>query len=675
MYLRDIKILKGSAEVYRWPLKEVYGNTASEDIKGSSGEVTNGFWLLKRHYEWMKTIDTSYSGQSVFYYDNNIKNFVIHTNASKHYFDKNTQKNVNSSFADQHTKFTFGDQAYYLLKSKSAVAVRLQQKEIFNFDAVNNNWPVSLKPNPELTEYWHHNGYIYPQDSALVTIGGYGQFTYKNKFQKYSFVSKKWSELTLRGDVLEPRYLFGIGHTKDRQKSYIFGGFGSKTGEQEINPQNYYDLLEVNWQNNSIKRIYTLDIPQTPFVVVKSMVIDEKNGVFYALIYNQLIFKSSLQLIRGSLTKPEYTLLGKAIPYDFQDVASTADLAFDEENQKLFCITSYYDRLKFTTYTKTYSLDFPPTNLQADSSPQKANSLSWQLMAGLAVVLLTGLGLRLYFLRRFKTEVVVSKMVNTVDEINPADNKILESSKETERSKLILFGGFQFMTAKGEDLTVHFTPLLKELFLYILLNSIKWNKSVNSNQLNELFWYDKTTSSARNNRSVNLTKLKVLFEQVGHIHLSKESGDWQIIFDPKHLFVDYADFLKITDEKKTLDKEQINLLTRIVSRGNFLFNLEYEWLETFKSEISNRVIDTYTAYTKNLSLEHDAQEIIEIADKIFVFDKVDETAMEMKCKALVKLGKHSLAQKCYENFQKEYSLLYSEDFNKTFKQITSELHL
>jgi two-component SAPR family response regulator len=669
MYIRDISLLQGSKEIYSWNLKEVYGNIATEALKANSGEVTNGFWLLKRHYEWINTIDTSFGGQAVFYFDKKLQNFVIHSDASRIYFDTKTSAKIVSHLVNKHPKFTFGDQAYYIASSKNAVNVRLSHKEIFGFDSKNNSWSIPPNLNPELTEYWHHNGYLFPQDTALVLIGGYGQFTYKNEFQKYSFGSKGWSELKMIGDQMEPRYLFGIGNTKDRLKSYILGGFGSKTGEQEINPQNYYDLLEINWKNNAIRKLYTLEAPKAPFVVVKSMVIDEKNGVYYALIYNQLIFKSSLQLIKGSLNKPEYTLLGKPIPYDFQDVASTADLAFDEQNQKLVCITYYYDRLKFTSYLRTYSLDFPPTNLQADSDAEGNTPLGPELMLGLSTILLIGLGLRLYFLRKTKSLDVLKKAVsvenNTVLPTKPSE----ELLQETEKNKLILFGGFQFMTAKGEDLTVHFTPLLKELFLYMLLNSIKWNKSVNSNQLNELFWYDKTTSSARNNRSVNLTKLKVLFEQVGHIHLSKESGDWQIIFDPNHLFVDYADFLKLTDEKKALNKEEINHLTRIVSRGNFLFNLEYEWLEPFKSEISNRVIDTYTAYTQNLSLEHDAQEIIEIADKIFVFDKVDETAMEMKCKALVYLGKHSLAQKCHEHFEKEYHLLYAEKFEKSFKQI------
>lgn len=677
MYVRNITILKGSKIINVWKLNDVYGNVAKETQKANNGTVTNGTWMLVKHYEWLKRIDTTFKGQTAFYFDRNINHFLIHADEGSFYFDEKKSATIARPFDKRYSKFTFGDQGYFLKESKNAVNVRLNQKEIFAYDSKSNSWNIPPNLNPELTEYWHHNQYAFPKDTAMVFIGGYGQFTYKNSFQKYSFLNKRWSELNMKGYRLEPRYMFGIGHTKDLNKSYIFGGYGSKTGEQEINPQNYYDLLEINWQNLSIRKVYTLETPENPFVVVKSMVLDQKKQVFYALIYNQLNFKSSLQLIRGSLRKPEYEIIGKPIPYDFQDVASSADLAFDEKNQKLACITYHYDRIKNLSFHKVYTLDFPPANIEAAIAQKESGIVKWLTILAIVLLILVPLVLMIFYYRqhRNKKPPIALAPENTARTEESRVELTTETPimEENKRSRLILFGGFQFLTSKGEDLSVHFTPLLKELFLYIMLNSIKWNKSVNSQQLNDLFWYDKTTTSARNNRSVNLTKLKVIFEQVGHIQISKESGDWQIIFDPSHVFVDYYDFLKLTDEKKNLNKEEINLLTKIVSRGNFLFNLEYEWLEPFKSEISNRVIDAYTSYSKGLSFETDAQEIIEIADKIFVFDKVDETAMEMKCKALVVLGKHSLALKCYEHFEKEYHLLYAEKFSKSFKQIINSI--
>jgi hypothetical protein len=43
--------------------------------------------------------------------------------------------------------------------------------------------------------------------------------------------------------------------------------------------------------------------------------------------------------------------------------------------------------------------------------------------------------------------------------------------------------------------------------------------------------------------------------------------------------------------------------------------------------------------------------------------------MMLKCKALVYLGKHSLAKRAFENFRKEYKILYGEEFGKDFPAI------
>lgn len=673
MLIRDINLVDGENVKYIWKLNQAYGNNVLEAKSSNNGKLENGNWLLKRHYEWNEVQNLSINGYTTFYFDKRSGQYIIHSDAGIQKYDAKLSKVDVMPYDNSYKKFTYGDQAYFLEESKNALNIRLTQKEAYFYDSKANKWNIPANLDPELTEYWHHNHVIFPKDSAVVLIGGYGQFLYKNAFQKYSIKNNNWSELKLKGDILEPRYMFGIGNTKKFGKSYLFGGFGSKSGDQEINPQNFYDLYEINWLDNSIKKIYTLSNPSSPFAVAKSLIIDEKNDCFYALIYNQLDFKSSLQLIKGSLSKPEYETLGKAIPYDFQDVASFADLAYNQKNQKLVCITSFFDRLKNTTFSKVYTLDFPPTNIDAGvvNNSLDGGSIFIKLLLAAGCILLVG-GLVYYFKNIKKQTKITEGLQKLIIADLPNENfKLAESEtvQKTEVVKVILFGGFQFLSAKGEDLTVHFTPLLKELFLYLLLNSIKWNKSVNSQQLNDMFWFDKSESSARNNRSVNLTKLKVLFEQVGHIQISKESGDWQIVFDPEYVCVDYDNFLKITGDKKNLSKDEINQLTKIISRGKFLSNLEFEWLESYKSEISNRVIDTYISYSDNLSFETDAQEIVEVSDKIFVFDAIDETAMEMKCKALVKLGKHSLAQKCYENFEKEYALLYSEKFTKSFVNV------
>ncbi len=674
MFLRNITLKSDKQIRHHWPLREISGASTADIFDSQQKAFTkNAHWLLKKHYEWKQLGRIMVKGNSNFAFDANQRRIIINTDLKTYFFNTQNDSLSSKKLEKIHKKFTFGDMAILLPSQNKLINLRLNERKVFNYNTIQNDWDISPDEKYKLTEYWHHNNYLYPNDSAMVLIGGYGQYKYKNSFQKYSFRNNTWSDLRLKGDIITPRYMFGLG-TKNGTKSYLFGGFGSKTGDQGLNPQNYYDMFQIDWTTNTIKKLYDLKAPETPFVVASSLILNDKNDTFYGLIYNQLKFNSSLQLVEGSLSKPEIKPISKEIPYQFLDVGSNADIYFDKNNSKLFCVTSFHDRSPVdSTEIIIYSLDFPPSNLPAEVKADKisfSQYFSKNIFIIIPLLLLGGLGY--YFVRRRKptpkislpTEVTLAEnLVNEQITILPVNEEI------SSKGKVLLFGGFQFINEKGTDLTNMFTPLLKEMFLYILLHSIRWNKGINSQQLNELLWFDKTADSARNNRSVNITKLKTIFEQLPSISIGKDTGNWMITFDTQKVSLDYLDFLKLTNSKKEVNSEQIGQLTEIINRGGFLTTLEYEWLDDFKGEISNKVIDTYLVYSKQLDVSKNAEEIIEIADNIFKFDSVDETAMSMKCRALVQLGKHSLAKISYEKFAKDYKRLYSEDYGVSYKDV------
>ncbi len=115
------------------------------------------------------------------------------------------------------------------------------------------------------------------------------------------------------------------------------------------------------------------------------------------------------------------------------------------------------------------------------------------------------------------------------------------------------------------------------------------------------------------------------------------------------------DFLEITSSKANLTKQNICRLLEITRKGGFLINTNYEWLDDFKSDISDKIVDTLVAFAEKCKLETDAEFIIQLADSIFNFDKINEEAMVYKCKAEYFLGNHSLAKMTYEKFIKGVS--------------------
>ena len=154
-----------------------------------------------------------------------------------------------------------------------------------------------------------------------------------------------------------------------------------------------------------------------------------------------------------------------------------------------------------------------------------------------------------------------------------------------------------------------------------------------------------------------------------HCHLSKDTGYWKIEIDYSKIMVDYHNYLNIVSNKNKLNKQKIIQLTHITQRGNFLSNIEYEWLDAFKSDVSNQIIDSYIQFANSIPIAEDPEFLIKLANDIFYFDPANEEAMIIKCKALSHIGKHSLAKNTFENFNKEYKVIYGEPFGRDFNSI------
>jgi two-component SAPR family response regulator len=208
------------------------------------------------------------------------------------------------------------------------------------------------------------------------------------------------------------------------------------------------------------------------------------------------------------------------------------------------------------------------------------------------------------------------------------------------------------------------------LLLFILLNSLRNGKGVSSNALYETFWFDKSVESARNNRAVNIVKLKSLLENLDSVSISKDAGYWKFDFDPGKVRIDYYEYLAIVRDKKERDRKDMEALLSIVENSPFLNNIHEEWLDSFKSDISNETIDVFLNYIKNSKDDHEF--LLHLTNCIFIFDAVSEEALKLQCRMLLKQGKHSLAKNAYTRFTSEYKYLYDEEYGLSFNQVTGE---
>jgi two-component SAPR family response regulator len=683
MKIRDIQIAQGGITQYSWPLNETGGAIAHEQLKHQDATISNPVWVSSMHQNWSKAQAFTVNGMASVSFDADKEVLLVIGTDTVYTYDINSgifKKNA----AGSKLNLNQGNRAIYNPLNKNLYSFYTDAKQASKFDFGTNTWSGNFKPG-QVTRYWHINKIISHRDSSMYLFGGYGYLLYHNEVLQYHFNTNKWDSIIYKGDFYMPRYLAATGATTQGDTAYILGGYGNASGKQILTPRYMYDMMRYTVTDHTFKKMFDIAPSGTDgFTFGNSLVIDQSSKSYYGLIFPRHIYNSTLKLIRGSLNKPTYLVLESGIPYKFHDVHSFADLYFAPKSNKFIAVTLLRSEAG-QTQVAVYSLLGPPLfqTAQPEIIRNKRAAMIWAIAAAMVIV-----GGMVYFMRRKRAEAhsmvievkspaieppaISVQQINHQPEIEPEEEpEQIPTEQQSLKNAILLFGDLQIFDTEGIEITKLFTPLIKEMFLLILLSTIRLGRGISSERLNEMFWIDKPEKSARNNRSVSIVKLKTLLERMAYCQLSKETGTWTIDLDPELVYLDYRSYLALVKNKRKLNKEKIKELSGITQQGQFLSNSDYEWLETFKSEISNDVINTYLFHAHSTELSHDPEFLIDLANFIFYFDAVNEDAMILKCRAFSALGKHSLAKHTFENFSKTYKSIYERDFEKEFQVIVS----
>lgn len=672
MSLRDV-VIKNLKEknIYHWQLSQHTQIGVYDQFKKRFASCENPEWLMDYHSSWKEagTFTTEPYPQISFNTQNNGVAIVDQHN----YYEYNVLYDTvrKDTFINGFPPKSYVNQLLYNPLENKFFMYNFDE-EVAVYDVENKKWN-SDKIAPTEPVYCHHNHFFSTIDTTLYTFGGYGYHYYKNDINTYHFPTKTWQKVSNKSDTrISPRYLSGLGIVDDKT-ILIFGGYGNEGGKQELSPHNYYDLYTYDIETSTANKIWELDQAQHNFVVANSLVVDTLNNCFYALCFPHQKFNTNIQLYRFSLTKPEYEILADSIPFQFSDVSSYADLYLTNDRKQLVAVTSYTNEKTESATITIYTLSFPPLNRIDLFQKEAANSnyIVWIICILVAISFVFILWKR----RVFSTP--KAKKLNTNDKPDVKNTSLdltteVKFINEQPSQAILLFGGFQAIDRESQVITGEFTPILKQLFLLILLYTLKDGKGISTVKLREILWFDKTNESAKNNRGVSLSKLRTIFEKIGDISISGKNSYWTIKFGTD-VYCDYYAALALMDHLSVSPNlPDIKKFVSIVSAGELLPNLQTDWVDPFKSNFSNKLIDLLLSIIANATQLGLSQSLmIDIADAIFVHDSLNEDALKIKCTLLVEMGKNGLAQKAYASFIKEYQALFATEFKTTFEQVIS----
>ncbi|MCL3849791.1 MULTISPECIES: hypothetical protein [Parabacteroides] len=675
--LRDIKIVRDKELIRYWKLKQHARTICYDSVNHIPAQVINPKWLIDNHVNWEKLYSGNIPENTLFAFNPQTSEFYIVPD-SKEIQVFNTEKKTLSIIKVEGGSVAANapNQLLYDEKRHLLLSYNIDEKTHSTFSFETNRWDHSDKPTME-HRYWNNTACYSPEDSSIISFGGYGFYKYTNELIKLKPYNNTIENTITLSDI-DPRYSPAsviVGNTL-----YIFGGRGCKSGRQELYPHYYYDLYAVDLGTLKVQKIWEAQNVKVDFLPGENLFYDKDNDCFYVFAV-----KEKGALLKIDPKNKELEEITLPLGENMESHYVYTNLFYSPKNNKLFALINKTKADK-TSSVSIYSISFPPLSVNSLYQGKKEGKSQLPAYIGYMiglVILSTGV----FFLSRQKRkqQTEPEKVSGTV---MPVESVITEMSDQQEglvipqtepqqpyydfsKQSIRFLGRFCVKDKNGEDITDQFTPMLKQLFVLLILFTVKQENGISGSKLIQYLWSDKIEESAKNNRNVYLSKLRVLVDKVGGIEIISKNSFWTIRFS-KDTVCDYAEAMRYLNEimnEQSLSQKNLNKLLELLLRGTLLPNLETDWVDNFKSNFSSQTIDILTRLLNDKTYDFDNKFKLQIADTLFLHDYINEDALYTKCSILCNSGKRGLAKNIYDNFCKEYHNLLDTDYKYSLSDV------
>lgn len=659
MTIRNIQIFDEKNELKRnWKLEKHALDNVYDECQNKKAISVNPTWEIDKHAKWQLKahLDIPYNLPQIAFNEDKGRIYIAKRNSIFTYDAiKQTMDSIIAKNGEPYN--CSSNQLFYDKNSDKLISYNFDNAHLAKYDFRTNEWSNDYKQSIT-PQFWHHSKFFNAKDSCLITLGGYGYHKYKSDVMRYSFKNKEWKQHDISSNI-DPRYLGSLGYLGNDELLY-FGGYGSKTGNQVEFPHNYYDLYKINTKTLEVKKLWEMSSPKEHFTNSNSLVANKEKKTFYNLAYSNTSYSTSLKLMEYSIDKPDFKIVGDTIPYKFKDIESYCDLYYCSQTSELLAITSVSKNN--TSEINIYSIAYPPLQVEDVIQEEETESLwKWYLLVFPLILIPI-----IYFVKKRKDK--RDKIKNKVNAYLNFEYNTLKT--ELKPSSINMLGYFQLIDKDGTNITGNFTATTSQMLVLIILYTVKNGQGISTQELTEILWPDKDTDSARNNRNVYMSKLRLLIKNVGDIELVNQNNYWSVHIG-KDVFCDYKNVMCLINEvKKQHDSaiELVNELVSIASRGVLLPNLQEEWIDAFKGDYTNSVIETLTSLLQNKEIKNDQILVLHISDAILKHDSIDEDIAKLKVSTLYNLGKKSQAKQCFDKFAEDYKNFMGVAYKESFDQ-------
>jgi len=235
-----------------------------------------------------------------------------------------------------------------------------------------------------------------------------------------------------------------------------------------------------------------------------------------------------------------------------------------------------------------------------------------------------------------------------------------------QKNAIYLFGEFLIYDAEGVEISRLLSSKLKHLFLSVFLLGTNDN-GITNEKLNSIHWMYHSPQSAKNNRNVNIKKLRDLLSGLKGIQIIHNEGRWTIKLS-NEIFCDYHFLIKkMKGDFQPVTHEEFERIVLILSQGVFVADERMPWLDSLKSQFLSLLLDYLFLLADSFEKDKNPEAIRRVANLILKSDPLNEEAFKLKIEALIKQKNHNQSFIDYEYFAKEYKTMYGIPYPVSFK--------
>ena len=648
--VKDIRIERDSKLIRHWKMSLHDGNICTDEVHQSEAIGTNTKWLIDRYVTWKPIFHEEFPGFVSLAFNPSGKFYMSYDGRTITTFDVHKKECEEIAVKGAPWPGNCPGCLLFLDNSDKLISYNTDEYIVAAYSPDKHEWAGTREISGD-SNYWNRTTSLTPDGKSLYAFGGYGHYNFKNDLIVLDSETGEGINTQITG--ITPRY--GCASVIVDTLMYIFGGRGNLSGKQELNPKYYYDFYAVDIRSLDAVKLWECNEMSSygQFLPGEDLLYDKDGDAFYAM--------TNLEggtLARFSRMEPSLELMSLPIGNYEASQFTNYNLYINSRRDKIYS-AQIKSQVNGSSSVTLYEMDFPaiPVNLLKQSSDEEDGAkdpMKAIIFALLGVIAVMTVGLLHY------GNAMKRKAAMNLPEPYEADRKYYDFS----RSSICFLGGFSARDKNGNDITSLFTPTLKYLTVLLILYTGKDPNGIISNKLNRLLWSYKSEDSANNNRNVYISKLRGILEQIGDVTVCNQNKFWNIRFG-EGTSCDYLEVMRIFNDQAT--KNNVNRLLELMLRGMMLPNIELDWVDSFKSDFSNRTIDFLTKQMERDDLPEDV--LINAADTVFQHDYLNQEALKYKCRMLCKQGKSGLSKATYDNFCKEYKESIGDAFPISFKDI------